>query len=345
MSSTIIELAEKRILPDFLIRKGIRNLCKKRLQDEYYKHPGKQQERYQQLIEVLRLSSIAIETNAANEQHYEVPTEFYKLSLGHNLKYSGCNWPAHISNLDQAEDHTLNLYCKRAELSDHMNILELGCGWGSLTIWMAKKFPNSKITAISNSHSQKKHILKRAEQADLKNISIITCDVNELKLEDKYDRCISIEMFEHMRNYKTLLKHISSWLTPQGKLFVQVFCHRYIMYPFETYGDDNWMGKYFFTGGLMPSNDTLLHFQDNLTIDSRWLVDGLGYEKTANAWLDNLDRNYDKILDVFKNNYDDETAKIWVQRWRIFYMSCAELFGYKQGSEWCVSHYRFTNSK
>ena len=337
-----INLAENCLLNDFLIRHGIRQLCKKRLKEELANHPEKQQLRFQKLIEELRESPIAIETAAANEQHYEVPALFYQLSLGKNLKYSGCNWPDHIKSLDDAEDYTLNLYCERAEIKDGMDILELGCGWGSLTIWMARHFPNSNITAVSNSHSQKKHILKRAEEAGISNISIVTCDVNELKLEQKFDRCVSIEMFEHMRNYKSLLERLSSWLNPKGKLFVQVFCHRYIMYPFETEGSDNWMGRYFFTGGLMPSIDTLLHFQDHLKIESRWLVDGTGYEKTANAWLENLDKNRDQIIELFSDTYGEQEAKVWTQRWRMFYMACAELFGYKNGSEWCVAHFRFT---
>ena len=337
-----INLAENCLLNDFLIRHGIRQLCKKRLKEELANHPEKQQLRFQKLIEELRESPIAIETAAANEQHYEVPALFYQLSLGKNLKYSGCNWPDHIKSLDDAEDYTLNLYCERAEIKDGMDILELGCGWGSLTIWMARHFPNSNITAVSNSHSQKKHILKRAEEAGISNISIVTCDVNELKLEQKFDRCVSIEMFEHMRNYKSLLERLSSWLNPKGKLFVQVFCHRYIMYPFKTEGSDNWMGRYFFTGGLMPSIDTLLHFQDHLKIESRWLVDGTGYEKTANAWLENLDKNRDQIIELFSDTYGKQEAKVWTQRWRMFYMACAELFGYKNGSEWCVAHFRFT---
>ena len=337
-----INLAENCLLNDFLIRHGIRQLCKKRLKEELANHPEKQQLRFQKLIEELRESPIAIETAAANEQHYEVPALFYQLSLGKNLKYSGCNWPDHIKSLDDAEDYTLNLYCERAEIKDGMDILELGCGWGSLTIWMARHFPNSNITAVSNSHSQKKHILKRAEEAGISNISIVTCDVNELKLEQKFDRCVSIEMFEHMRNYKSLLERLSSWLNPKGKLFVQVFCHRYIMYPFKTEGSDNWMGRYFFTGGLMPSIDTLLHFQDHLKIESRWLVDGTGYEKTANAWLENLDKNRDQIIELFSDTYGEQEAKVWTQRWRMFYMACAELFGYKNGSEWCVAHFRFT---
>jgi len=338
----IIHLAEKAIIPDAIIRFGIRNLCNQRLKDEFSRYPEKQQQRFQALIEELRSSPIAIETDAANEQHYEVPARFYELSLGKNLKYSGCNWPEHIKSLDEAEDYTLDLYCQRAGIEDGMDILELGCGWGSLTIWIARHFPNSQITAVSNSHSQKQHILQRAEHAGVDNVNVVTCDVNDLELKQRFDRCVSIEMFEHMRNYKSLLSRLSSWLKPEGKLFVQVFCHRYLMYPFETEGDANWMGRYFFTGGIMPSIDTLLHFQDDLKIESRWLVDGSGYQKTANAWLDNLDNNFDEIVSVFEETYGKQEAKLWAQRWRMFYMACAELFGYRNGSEWCVGHFRFT---
>jgi cyclopropane-fatty-acyl-phospholipid synthase len=236
----------------------------------------------------------------------------------------------------------LALYGERAELKDGMRILELGCGWGSLTLWMAERFPNSRITGVSNSRTQREHILAQAAVRGLANVEIITTDVNRLDLSpETFDRCVSIEMFEHMRNYDTLLGNIARWLKPGGKLFVHIFCHRSLMYPFETEGSDNWMGRYFFTGGLMPSADTLLHFQGALRIEQRWVLSGIHYEKTANHWLENQDRHAEEVHRVLAEAYGAKNAAVWAQRWRMFWMACAELFGYAGGSEWGVAHYRF----
>lgn len=335
-----IQFAEKGLLPDFLIRYGIRRLCKQRLKDEKACDVEQYASRKNAVIQQLRESPIAIETDAANRQHYEVPAEFYLNSLGKNLKYSGCFWPESANGLDEAEDKMLALYAKRGQFEDGQNILELGCGWGSITLYLASRFPKSKITGVSNSNSQREHIMGRAKARGLDNVNIITCDVNELSLENKFDRVISIEMFEHVRNYQFLLNKVSSWMSDEGKLFIHIFCHKDVVYPFEVEGEDNWMGRYFFTGGLMPSTDTLLHFQDKLSIERQWLVNGQHYEKTANAWLDNADKNKQNIMPVFEKTYGKD-AEIWFQRWRIFFMSCAELFGYKQGNEWMVAHYLF----
>jgi len=235
----------------------------------------------------------------------------------------------------------LALYGERAELADGQDILELGCGWGSLTLWMAKHFPQSRITAVSNSRPQRDYIESRCRTLGIGNVSIITCDVNRLELPaTQFDRVVSIEMFEHMRNYDRLLANIAGWLRPRGKLFVHIFCHRELLYPFETHGDDNWMGRYFFTGGLMPSADTLLWFQRDLEIEQQWRLSGTHYEKTANAWLANQDAHRDEVLDVLRAVYGD-AAQIWAQRWRMFWMACAELFGFRGGNEWLVGHYRF----
>ncbi|WP_247870127.1 cyclopropane-fatty-acyl-phospholipid synthase family protein [Methylophaga sp. SB9B] len=198
---------------------------------------------------MLRKSPIAIETQAANEQHYEVPAEFYQLALGKNLKYSSCYWDDHTISLDQAEKAMLEVYIERGDFKNGQDILELGCGWGSLTLYLAQRFPYSRITGVSNSNSQREYIEKQAFARGLTNIHIITCDVNELELDTQFDRIVSIEMFEHMRNYQQLLDKVSRWLNADGKLFVHIFCHRSVVYPFETEGDDNWMGRYFFTGG------------------------------------------------------------------------------------------------
>ncbi|HBL66081.1 MAG TPA: SAM-dependent methyltransferase, partial [Achromobacter sp.] len=298
--------------------------------------------RYQHLIDELRASPVAIHTDDANAQHYELPAEFFTLCLGRQLKYSGCYYATGRETLDQAEAAMLELYGVRAELADGQRILELGCGWGSLTLWMAERYPTARITAVSNSASQRQHIQAQCRARGLDNVEVITCDVNTLQLHPQtFDRCVSVEMFEHMRNYQALLARIASWLRPGGKLFVHLFAHRSLMYPFETEGDDNWMGRHFFTGGLMPSADTLLWFQGDLRIEARWLVDGSHYQRTANHWLANQDASRAQVLTVLEKAYGAPLARLWFNRWRMFWMACAELFGYQNGQAWMVAHYRF----
>ncbi|HEX4852954.1 MULTISPECIES: SAM-dependent methyltransferase [Arenimonas] len=342
---SLIDLCERGLLPDALTRLGIRRLSAQRLRDEGAHDLEAADQRFRRLLDELRRSPIAIETAAANEQHYEVPTRFFELCLGKRLKYSSCFYANGDEDLDTAEEAMLALYGERAELADGQRILELGCGWGSLTLWMAQRYPNARITGVSNSRTQREHILAQAARRGLGNVEIITCDVNQLQLpEHQFDRAVSIEMFEHMRNYQHLLGRVSRWLVPGGKLFVHIFCHRSLMYPFETEGEDNWMGRYFFTGGLMPSADTLLHFQDDLSIEQRWLLSGRHYERTANQWLENQDRNRDEVMAVLTEAYGAAEAARWHQRWRMFWMACAELFGYSGGNEWGVAHYRFSTS-
>lgn len=342
---SLIELCERGFIPDSLTRYGIRRLCAQRLHEEGARQPERADARFRALLRELRQSPIAVETAAANEQHYELPTRFFQLCLGDRLKYSSCFYPNGGESLDAAEAAMLALYGERAELADGQRILELGCGWGSLTLWMAERYPNARITAVSNSATQRAHIEGVCTERGWNNVQVLTCDVNRLDLDaGQFDRCLSIEMFEHMRNYDTLLARISRWLKADGKLFVHIFCHRSLMYPFEVQGDDNWMGKYFFTGGLMPSADTLLHFQQNLNIEQRWLLPGTHYQKTSNHWLANQDANREEVMAVLTGAYGAADAAIWNQRWRIFWMSCAELFGYDGGREWLVAHYRFANS-
>jgi cyclopropane-fatty-acyl-phospholipid synthase len=283
---------------------------------------------------------LAIDTDKANEQHYEVDASFYEMALGKRKKYSSCYYHADES-LDKAEENMLELYCERGQFQEGQNILELGCGWGSLTLFLAEKYPNATITGLSNSHSQRIHILDQAQKQGLSNIKIITCDINEFEISEKFDRIVSIEMFEHVRNYKHLFNKISTWLKQDGLLFIHVFCHRYLMYPFLTEGSDNWMGKYFFSGGQMPAADTFLYFQDDLNIERRWMNSGQHYEKTSNHWLKNMDAHKLEVMNTFKQIYGNQ-YKLWFQRWRIFFMSCAELFGYNKGNEWLVGHYLFS---
>jgi cyclopropane-fatty-acyl-phospholipid synthase len=337
----LLGLAERGLIPDRLLRLGIRRLCTQRLREELANGPDIQAMQFAARIEMLRQSPVAIHVEAANAQHYELPPAFFQQCLGKRLKYSGCYYPHGDESLDEAEEAMLELYGERAELDDGQYILELGCGWGSLTLWMAERYPNAWIVAVSNSHQQREYIESQCVKRSLLNVRIITRDVNQLELEPaQFDRCVSIEMFEHMRNYETLLGRIATWLRPGGKLFVHIFSHRTLMYPFETEGEDNWMGRHFFTGGLMPAADTLLWFQRDLQIERRWLVDGTHYQRSANHWLANQDRNRDAVMKALTEAYGD-AAPLWFQRWRMFWMSCAELFGYADGQEWMVSHYRF----
>ncbi|HET7649285.1 MAG TPA: cyclopropane-fatty-acyl-phospholipid synthase family protein [Gammaproteobacteria bacterium] len=337
----LLGLAERGLIPDRLLRLGIRRLCAQRLHEERADGLAAQAARFARRIEMLRRSPVAIHVDAANAQHYELPPEFFRLCLGKHLKYSGCYYPRGDETLDEAEAAMLELYGERAELNDGQEILELGCGWGSLTLWMAEHYPNAHITAVSNSHQQREFIEARCRERGLDNVRILTRDVNQLELEPaQFDRCVSIEMFEHMRNYETLLSRIAGWLRPGGKLFVHIFAHRTLMYPFETTGEDNWMGRHFFTGGLMPSTDTLLWFQRHLQIEQRWLVDGTHYQRSANHWLANQDARRDAVMRILTTAYGDHAA-LWFQRWRMFWMACAELFGYADGQEWLVAHYRF----
>jgi len=340
---SLIDLVERGMVPDALTRYGIRRLCRDRLASEGIDDPALADARFRKLLEELRHSPVAIETAAANEQHYELPTRFFQLCLGKRLKYSSCFYATGKESLDQAEEAMLALYCERAALGDGQDILELGCGWGSLTLWMAERYPNSRITAVSNSATQRAHIEATCAQRGWKNVSVLTRDVNHLELDaTSFDRCVSVEMFEHMRNYDVLLGKIASWLRPGGQLFVHIFCHRNLMYPFETTGEDNWMGRYFFTGGLMPAADTLLHFQRELRIEQRWLLPGTHYQKTSDHWLANQDANRDEVMSVLTAAYGPSEAARWNQRWRMFWMSCAELFGYDGGREWLVAHYLFS---
>ena len=337
----LIELCERGLIPDALTRHGIRRLCAQRLREEGATDPARAGQRFERLLAELRQSPIAIETEAANEQHYEVPARFFQLCLGKRLKYSSCYYPTGAETLDEAEEAMLALYAERAGLADGQEILELGCGWGSLTLWMAERYPNARILGVSNSHSQREHILAQAAARRLTNVEVQTCDVNRLSLDRRFDRIVSIEMFEHLRNYRSLFERIAGWLQPEGKLFVHIFCHRSLMYPFETEGEDNWMGRHFFTGGLMPSADTFAHFQEHLRIEQRWLLPGTHYERTANHWLENQDRQRDEVMAVLREAYGEREAARWFQRWRMFWMACAELFGYEDGGQWLVAHYRF----
>lgn len=335
-------LAERGLLHDAVVRAGIRRLCAQRLQEEYAGGASAQSERLHQRMQRLRQGVLALHTDAANRQHYELPPAFFQHCLGRRLKYSSCFYPTGAESLDRAEEAMLALYGERAGLADGQDILELGCGWGSLTLWMAERYPNARITAVSNSHSQRAFIQARCAERGLDNVDVITCDVNDLQLDaQRFDRCVSVEMFEHVQNHAALMQRIHHALRPGGVLFVHIFAHRVLMYPFETEGEDNWMGRHFFTGGLMPSADLLLFFQEHLRLEQRWLIDGTHYQRTANHWLARHDQQRDAVMAVLRQAYGAAAAPLWNQRWRMFWMACAELFGYRDGQEWLVAHYRF----
>lgn len=336
----LLGLAERGLIPDTLLRLGIRRLCAQRLRAECAGGLAVQAARFGECMDTLRHSPVAIHTDAANAQHYELPAEFFQLCLGPRLKYSGCYYPRGDESLEEAEEAMLRLYDERAELCDGQDILELGCGWGSLTLWMAERYPHARITAVSNSYGQRVHIEAQCRARGLFNVRVITQDVNTLELDGNFDRCVSVEMFEHLRNYETLMGRIAQWLKPGGKLFVHVFAHKTLMYPFESAGEDNWIGRHFFTGGLMPSATTLLWFQKELHLEQHWQIDGTHYRRTSNHWLLRQDMQREAVMVVLRQVYGKHAA-LWFQRWRMFWMSCAELFGYAGGQQWLVAHYRF----
>jgi len=334
-------LLEKDQLPDFLIRIGIRKLLKQRLQDERKENAELQQAHLMKLIEELKSSPIAINTAEANEQHYEVPTQFYQYCLGKNLKYSSGYWKKGVTDIDTSEDDMLELTCSRAELQNGQDVLELGCGWGSLSLYMAKKYPQSRFTVVSNSRTQKLHIDGQAKQRGITNLEVITVNINDFSTAKQFDRVVSVEMFEHMRNYQKLMKKVADSLKPGGKLFVHIFTHKEFAYKFEVQDETDWMSKYFFTGGIMPSDDLLLYFNEELSIEQHWHVSGMHYSKTSEAWLQNMDEHKAEIMPLFEQTYGKDKAVKWWVYWRIFYMACAELWGYNNGEEWIVSHYLF----
>jgi cyclopropane-fatty-acyl-phospholipid synthase len=328
-----LALAERGLVPLPGLRAGIRRLLADRLREESTAPD------LDAFVTMLSKAPIALQPEKANEQHYEVPPGFFELTLGPHLKYSSAYWPDGVATLADAEAQMLALSSERAELRDGQDVLELGCGWGSLTLHMARTYPNSRIVAVSNSAPQREFILARAPA----NVDVVTADMNDFTIDRQFDRVVSIEMFEHMRNYRDLLGRVAGWLRPDGRLFVHVFCHRRYAYLFETEGDHNWMGKYFFTAGLMPSLDLLPRFDRDLEVEDQWAVHGTHYGRTAEAWRLNLETRRSAVMDVLRATYGRDAHR-WYHRWRIFFLACEELFNYRGGDEWLVGHYRFRHT-
>jgi len=333
--------AEMGLVPDGVIRAGIRRLNRQRLLEIGAADPEASAAAVESFVQHMREAPVALVPELANEQHYEVPEAFFGHVMGVHRKYSCCHWGPETPGLDAAERDALAITCQRAGLADGMDILELGCGWGSLTLWMAQHYPRSRILAVSNSNSQREYITAQARARGLANVEVRTCDMNQFSAERTFDRVVSVEMFEHMRNWEEMFRRVSAWLRPEGRFFMHVFCHRSNVYAFEDKGPSDWMSRHFFSGGIMPSADLALRFPRDLDLLARWQWSGTHYERTANAWLANMDRQRSRIMPIMEATYGAAAAAQWFQRWRIFFMACAELFGHDGGREWLVGHYLF----
>ncbi len=342
--NTTLKLVERGFVPKPLLRHGIRKLLGERLQEQQGVFEPDREAALAGWAASMRSSAIAPVPEKANEQHYEVPPEFFEICLGPRLKYSSSFYSDVTTTLQQAEQEMLRLTALRADLQDGQDVLELGCGWGSLTLWMAENFPGSKITAVSNSGPQRKHILARAKERGLSNLEVLTADMNSFEADKQFDRVVSVEMFEHMRNWEQLLTRIGGWLRADGRVFLHVFAHKSYAYPFEVKDDSDWMSKYFFTGGMMPCPDLVEHLDIPFEVEQQWEVSGTHYARTSEHWLENLESNRERVLELFRDTYGAKDAVRWYHRWRVFYLSCAELFAYDQGREWFVSHVRLAPS-
>ncbi|MFK7888946.1 MAG: class I SAM-dependent methyltransferase [Gammaproteobacteria bacterium] len=334
----LIDLTERDLIPDALIRRGIRKLLRERLIEIEDGDCEAMARREREFAQHMREAAVALVPEVANEQHYEVPTEFFLTVLGKRLKYSSCYWD-NATTLEQAEDRSLTLSCEHARIEDGQRILELGCGWGSLSLWLAAHYPNATITAVSNSAVQRAHIEAQAAERGHTNLTVITADMNDFTTDKKFDRVMSIEMFEHMRNWPELYKRIYGWLDQDGLFFKHVFCHRQVPYPFEDRGPSDWMTRYFFGGGMMPSDALPYQFPEHLQVLDQWRWSGTHYSKTLEAWLERMDASGAAGKALIADTYGAEQQVRWWVRWRLFFLACSELFNYDNGQKWWVSHY------
>jgi cyclopropane-fatty-acyl-phospholipid synthase len=325
-----VALAERGLVPTPLLRRAIRGLCRRRLIEA--RAAGGAEE----FLGDLAGSRIAEVPELANSQHYEVPGAFYELLLGAHRKYSCALWTPDVETLDEADLRMLDLTCERAGLEDGQDVLELGCGWGSVSLFMARRYPASRILAVSNSRTQRAYIEARRPA----NLEVLTADMNDFEPARRFDRVVSVEMFEHMRDWRRLLARVAGWLTGGGRLFVHVFCHATSAYAFEARGEDDWIARNFFSGGIMPSFGLLPRAAaGRLVLESQWWLDGTHYERTAAAWRRNLESRRTEVIEVLRAHYGPQ-AGVWYRRWRMFLLACEELFAFSGGREWGVGHYR-----
>lgn len=336
MLRAIVRMTESGRVPDPVLRAGMWVLCRRRLATARRDLRDGRQERF---IAECERGPIAVATDAANEQHYELPPEFFRLVLGPNLKYSSALYPTGRETLAEAEEAMLALTCERAGIADGMRVLDLGCGWGSLSLWIAGRFPTCSVVAVSNSHAQRLEIERRCRERGIDNVEVVTADITDFRPSGTFDRIVSVEMLEHVRNHRELLRRIRTWLAPDGRLFVHVFVDRELCYPFEDRGEGDWMSRYFFTGGMMPSWD-LLPALGVLRLERRWKVSGTHYARTLRDWLRRQDAAHAEVMAVMERTYGDQ-ASVWFQRWRMFFLACATLFDLDRGDEWFVAHYLF----
>ena len=335
-----VNWVEQGLVPDRVLRIGIRRLLQARLSELHDGDAEATAALTQAFVDGLGSAALAPLADKANEQHYELPAAFFAGVLGPHRKYSSCYWPDGMQSLQQAEAAALAATCQRAGLADGQRILELGCGWGSLTLWMAQHYPAAQVTALSNSHSQREFIEAQAAQRGLRNLQVLTRDINGFDTEQRFDRVVSVEMFEHLRNWPLAFANVARWLAPQGRFFLHVFAHRGAPYAFVDRDASDWMSRHFFSGGMMPSDDLALLCQDELRLRQRWRWDGRHYQRTAEAWLANMDARRASLMPLLVQTYGSD-ADLWWTRWRLFFMSVSELFGFESGQRWWVSHYLF----
>jgi cyclopropane-fatty-acyl-phospholipid synthase len=341
----LYDLLATGIVPESVIRIGIRQMLRQKLQELDLQYSASSARKTRSFAEELKTMPVALHVQDANRQHYEVPAAFFENVLGPHMKYSCCLWSnacdvAESSSLALAESRMLDLTIERARLVSGEDVLDLGCGWGSFSLYAAAKFPRSRFTALSNSRSQADFIRQRARDAGLKNVQVITADISDFDMDKQFDRIVSIEMFEHAKNYQALLAKVAGWLREDGTLFVHIFSHTKFAYHFGE-AEDDWLAKYFFTGGTMPSDDLLSYFQDDLKIVNHWRVNGIHYQKTAEAWLRNMQDNKASIMKIIEETYGIQQSRRWWIYWRLFFLACAELWGFQSGAQWIVSHYLF----
>jgi len=335
-----VSWVEQGLVPDQVIRLGIRRLLRERLDEVCADDTESAAQLADAFYASLKAAPLALVPEKANAQHYEVPAAFFAAVLGRHRKYSCCWWPPEANTLDEAETAALEETCRRAGLKDGQRILELGCGWGSLSLWMAAHYPASTILAVSNSHSQRTTIEALAQERGLHNLQVVTADFNDFETETRFDRIVSLEMFEHLRNWPAAFAKLARWLAPEGRFFMHVFAHAGAPYSFEERDATDWMSRHFFSGGMMPSDDLALRCQDDLRVRQQWRWDGTHYQRTAEAWLANMDAQRPVLFPILQQTYGADAERWWM-RWRLFFMSVSELFGYQRGQRWWVSHYLF----